>query len=301
MRMPPTASVPQIFDRLAQSRALARAIRHGPADFLLARACEDILTRLQTTLRPFPRVLDFGTPLPLVAAALTDQGPPHQILRAATLEEALNPAWSTLVCDSENLPFAPESFDLAVSAFALQSVNDLPGVLIQLRRALAPDGLLLACMLGGQSLHELRTVLAMAEEDISGGVSPRVAPFADLRDMGGLLQRAGFALPVTDVDTITVRYQNLFALMADLRAMGATNALAARSRKPLRRAIVLRAAQLYQDMFADTDGRIRATIEIVWLSGWSPHESQQKPLAPGSAKMRLADALNTKENKTGAS
>lgn len=296
--MPAASSVPLIFDRYALVRALARAVSIGPADFLLAQVSEDLIARLQTTLRPFPHALDLGTPLPSLAAALSGHAPQRLILRAATLPESLSPHWSTIVCDVETLPFAPESFDLAVSAFALQSVNDLPGVLIQLRRALAPDGLLLACMLGGQSLHELRTVFAMAEEEISGGVSPRVAPFADLRDMGGLLQRAGFALPVTDVDIITVRYKNLFALMADLRAMGATNTLASRSRKPLRRAVVLRAAQLYQDMFADADGRIRATFEIVWLSGWAPHESQQKPLAPGSAKMRLADALNMKQRKS---
>jgi SAM-dependent methyltransferase len=201
--------------------------------------------------------------------------------------------------DEEALPFAPESFDLVVSALALQSVNDLPGTLVQIRRALSPDGLLMACLFGGQTLNELRTAFAAAEEERMGGVSPRVAPFADVRDLGALLQRAGFALPVTDVDTVMVRYPNMFALMADLRAMGATNPLAERLRRPASRGLLMRAARIYEEKFGDKDGRVRATFEIVWLLGWAPHESQQKPLAPGSAKMRLADALGTKEQKLG--
>ena len=146
-------------------------------------------------------------------------------------------------------------------------------------------------------LQELRLALAEAEEAITGGVSPRVAPFADLRDMGGLLQRAGFALPVTDVDTLTVRYSSMFGLLRDLRGMGATNALVARDPRPLRRAVLMRAAEIYQSRFADPDGRLRATFDFVWLSGWAPHESQQKPLQPGSAKARLADALGAVERK----
>jgi hypothetical protein len=179
----------------------------------------------------------------------------------------------------------------------LQNVNDLPGALVQIRRALRPDGLFMGCFMGGQSLHELRAVLAEAEEEIMGGVSPRVAPFVDLRDLGALLQRAGFALPVTDVDTLTVRYDHLFALAHDLRAMAATNILALRDRRGISKTVLLRAAEIYQQKFSDSDGRIRATFDLVWLSGWSPHESQQKPLQPGSAKMRLADALKTKEGK----
>ena len=295
MTQPP--SVPQIFDRALQLHRLARALRLPAADFLLHRAAEDVSERLEATLRPFPRMLDLATPAPIVAQALAARASQSAITRAAPLPEAPDTRWQTIVCDAESLPFAPESFDLIVSALALQWVNDLPGALIQIRRALAPDGLFIGCMTGGQTLHELRTVFAMAEEELTGGASPRVAPFADLRDLGGLLQRAGFALPVTDTDTVCVRYANLFALMADLRAMGATNALTARSRKPLRRSVLLRAAQLYAQMFADPDGRIRATFDIIWLSGWAPHESQQKPLAPGSAKMRLADALKTSETR----
>ena len=223
---------------------------------------------------------------------------PQRLVRASTIAEGQG-AWESVVVDPELLPFGPESFDLVVSALALQFVNDLPGTLIQIRRALAPDGLFLACLVGGRTLHELRAVLAQAEEEIAGGASPRVAPLGDLRDMGGLLQRAGFALPVTDVDAITVRYDHVFALMRDLRAMGATNALAQRVKTPSRRAMFLRAAEIYAQKFADPDGRIRATFEFVWLSGWAPHESQQKPLKPGSAKTRLADALGTREISTG--
>ena len=186
-----------------------------------------------------------------------------------------------------------------VSALTLQFVNDLPGTLIQIRRALRPDGLFLAAMLGGDTLTELRQAFAQAEAEIEGGISPRVAPFVDIRDAGALLQRAGFALPVTDVDRLTVRYRSAFALMHDLRRMGATNPLIERRRAPLRRATLMRMAQVYAERFADPDGRLRATFEIVFLSGWAPHASQQQPLRPGSAQARLADALGTREISTG--
>jgi SAM-dependent methyltransferase len=178
-----------------------------------------------------------------------------------------------------------------VSSLALQFVNDLPGTLAQIKRALKPDGLFLAAMIGGETLTELRQSFAAAESEIEGGASPRVAPMIDLRDAGALLQRAGFALPVTDVDRIVVRYDNAFALMRDLRRMGATNILVERSRKFLRRATLLRMAEIYQEKFSDPDGRIRATFDVVWMSGWAPHESQQKPLKPGSAEASLADAV----------
>ena len=181
----------------------------------------------------------------------------------------------------------------------MQFVNDLPGTLLQIRRSLKPDGLLLAAFVGGQSLAELREAFAAAEAEIEGGASPRVAPFVDVRELGALLQRAGFALPVTDIDRLTVRYASPLALMHDLRRMGATNALTERRRRPLRRATLQRMMELYSARFADADGRVRATFEIVWLSGWAPHESQQKPLAPGSAKVRLAEALNAREISAG--
>jgi SAM-dependent methyltransferase len=204
-----------------------------------------------------------------------------------------------VAADEEALPFGDATLDLVVSALALQFVNDLPGVLVQIRRALRPDGLFLAALLGGETLTELRQSFAAAESDIEGGVSPRVAPFADLRDLGALLQRAGFALPVTDVDRVTVRYDSVFGLMHDLRRMGATNALLARRRTPLKRATLQRMAEIYAQRFADNDGRVRATFETVWLSGWAPHPDQQQPLKPGSAKARLADALGTREISTG--
>ncbi len=202
-----------------------------------------------------------------------------------------------VVGDPEALPLATGSLDLAVSLLALHAVNDLPGTLIQLRRALRPDGLFVGCLLGGATLTELRQSFAQAESEVEGGVSPRVAPFAAVREAGGLLQRAGFALPVADTDTLTVRYADPFGLMRDLRAMGMTNVLTERRRTPLRRATLLRTAEIYAERFADPDGRVRATFEVLWLSGWVPHETQQKPLRPGTAKTRLADALGTVELK----
>jgi SAM-dependent methyltransferase len=197
------------------------------------------------------------------------------------------------------LPFADGSLDLVVSALARHLVNDLPGTLVQIRRALKPDGLFLAALLGGETLTELRRSFAAAEAEIEGGVSPRVAPFADIRDLGGLLQRAGLALPVADADRLTVRYATPLDLMRDLRGMGATNALVERRRMPLRRATLLRMTEVYAEQFSDADGRLRATFDIVWLSGWAPHHSQQQPLKPGSAKARLADALKTIELPAG--
>ena len=266
----------------------------APAAFLLDRVALDFAERLSFVSRPFPRALDLGTPGAQIAEAL--QRPERFVVRAAPLAESATHALS-IVADEEALPFASESFDLVVSGLSLQWANDLPGALVQIRRALAPDGLFLAALVGGQSLTELRTALTSAEAELTGGASPRVAPFADVRDLGGLLQRAGFALPVTDSEPIIVRYASMFALMRDLRGMGATNALTERSRVPLRRAVLLRAAEIYAERFTDADGRVRATFDIVWLSGWAPHESQQKPLAPGSARMRLADALNVSERR----
>ena len=196
-----------------------------------------------------------------------------------------------MIGDAEHLPLAPESCDLIVSALALQNANDLPGALVQIRRALAPDGLFLGCLLGGRTLHELRSVLTEAETSIRGGASPRVYPFADIRDMGGLLQRAGLALPVADSEQLTVRYPDLFVLMTDLRAMGASSALVARDRRPGPRSMFLEAARLYAERFADADGRIRATFEIISVSGWAPHDSQQKPARRGSGRVSLVEAL----------
>jgi SAM-dependent methyltransferase len=261
-----------------------RARRAGSETFLLDRIVADLVERLQAVKRQFTHGVDLGTPGDQVRRALAGQID----LRSIALPDD----------DRDPLPLAAESVDLVVSALALHAVNDLPGILAQVRRALKPDGLLLAAMAGGDTLTELRQAFAAAETEIEGGLSPRVAPFADLRDAGALLQRAGFALPVTDVDRIVVRYDNAFVLMQDLRRMGATNVLVERRRAPLRRATLVRMAEIYSERFADPDGRIRATFDIVWLSGWAPHDSQQKPLKPGSAKMSLEEAVKkAKESK----
>ena len=275
---PSPNTAPNLFDRALLRTRQARALRVGPATFLLDRVAEDMKERLHAVLREFKSAADIGTAGDQVRNVLV--GRVGQFARIDLPET-----------ESEPLPLLPQQLDLAVSGLAFQFVNDLPGVLAQIRRALKPDGLLLAAMIGGDTLSELRQSFAAAEAELEGGVSPRVAPSADLRDVGSLLQRAGFALPVTDVDRIVVRYDSAFALMADLRRMGATNILVERRRAPTRRATMLRMAQIYGERFADADGRIRATFEVIWLSGWAPHESQQKPLPPGSAKASLEAAV----------
>jgi len=288
---------PVIFDRPLLRARRARAAALGPATFLIERAADDLAGRLSAVLRKFDRAVDLGTPSGAVRRALADRV--GAIIAVDAVAAHVAGERLVVVADEEMLPFRDGSLDLVVSALALQFVNDLPGTLIQIRRALKPDGLFLAAMIGGDSLAELREAFAQAEAEIEGGVSPRVAPFADLRDIGALLQRAGFALPVTDADRLTVRYASPLALMHDLRRMGAGNALTERRRTPLRRATLRRMLEVYAERYADADGRIRATFEVVWLSGWAPHESQQKPLAPGSAKTRLADALKTRELSAG--
>ena len=294
------SAAPALFDQNLIRSRLKRALSGQPADFLLVRAVEDLEDRLSAVLRTFDQVLDLGTPLPIAARSLLETGRAKSVLRASPIQDCLqSDLFQEIVADISFLPLADASFNAAVSLYALQTVDDLPGALIQARRALKPDGLFIGCMLGGATLHELRQCMAEAEALIEGGASPHVAPFADLRDMGGLLQRAGFALPVTDSETVTVRYAHPLALMHDLRAMGATNPLIARRRSPMRRATLLRAIELYSERFSDPDGRIRATFETLWLSGWAPDPSQQKPLKPGSASKRLADALGVAELKAG--
>ena len=291
---------PIIFDRALLRTRRRRAAGLGAATFLVDRVAEDFAERLATVLRRFAYALDLGTPTDAVRRALAASGKVDNIIAVDALADAASVGAGLVVAaDEEALAFRDGSLDLVVSALALQYVNDLPGTLIQVRRVLMPDGLFLAALAGGDTLAELREAFAAAEAEIEGGVSPRVAPFADLRDLGALLQRAGFALPVTDVDRLTVRYATPFALMQELRRMGATNTLIERRRRPLRRATLARMAQIYRERFSDPDGRIRATFEIVWLSGWVPHESQQQPLRPGSAQRRLADALGTEEISAG--
>ena len=273
-------AAPLLFDRALLRARQSRAAKLGPATFLLDRVAGDLAERLQAVLRKFDSGADIGSP---------DAGRDALSGYVGALAHVDLPD-----IESRGLALAPESLDLAVSALAFQFVNDLPGVLAQIRRALKGDGLLLAAMIGGDTLTELRQSFAAAEAECEGGASPRVAPFADLRDVGGLLQRAGFALPVTDLDHVVVRYDSAFALMADLRRMGATNILFERRRTPTRRATVLRMAEIYRERFADPDGRIRATFDVIWLSGWAPHESQPKPLKPGSATASLEAAVRRK-------
>jgi SAM-dependent methyltransferase len=296
-------SAPLIFDHALIRRRQRRAQGLGPATVLLDLAAAELAERLTAVLRRFAIAVDLGTPGEAVRTALARLDTVDTIVAADALAELgvadTKKIGKTVIADEEALPFRDASLDLVVSALSLQFVNDLPGVLVQIRRALKADGLFVAAIIGGDTLTELRQAFAAAESDIEGGASPRVAPFADVRALGDLLRRAGFALPVADSDRFTLRYASPFDLMHDLRRMGATNALVARRRSPLRRATLMRMAEIYAERFADADGRVRATFEIVWLSGWAPHESQQQPLRPGSAQTRLADALGTREISAG--
>lgn len=287
----------EIFDRKLLARRRKRALDGAVpgADFLLKTVSEDLGDRLAVTRRSFGTALDLGGHCGRLIAVLQNAPNVENALRGDLFLADPNLPAPDLVLDDTLLPFGQETLDLIVSALSLHHANDLPGALIQIRRALKPDGLFLATLLGADSLHELRDVLMQAELELTGGAAPRVAPFPDTRDLGALLQRAGFNLPVTDVDRLTVRYDTMFDLMRDLRAMGATSVLKERSRSPLPRAVFLRAAELYAENHSDPDGRIRASFNVVSLSGWAPHKSQQKPLRPGSAKQSLAEALGTKE------
>src|SRR6266545_4607180 len=266
------SSQPVIFDRICHRAHRSRAAALGPSTFLIDRVAEDLCDRLAAVLRRFESALDVGTPSDAVRRVLAASGKVGTIIAADALagtaafrhlsdSRGKGEAQLCIAADEEALPLRDASLDLVVSALALQFVNDLPGALIQIRRALRPDGLFLAALAGGETLTELRQAFAVAEAEIEDGISPRVAPFSDVRDMG------------------------------------ATNALVERSRRPLKRATLTRMSEVYAERFADRDGRIRATFEIIWLSGWAPHASQQKPLAPGSARRRLADALGTKETR----
>lgn len=265
-----------LFDFAAAARARARARRLDGDRFLDRAAGDGIAHRLQAVTRNFERGLWIGDAVPQEIAAFARN-------------------WVCADFDEREILTAPDGFDLAVSLFSLQAVNDLPGALIQIRRRLKPDGLFLGALLGGASLSELRAAFAHAEIVTRGGVSPRVAPFADVRDLGALLQRAGFALPVADVERLTVRYREFSGLVRDLRAHGLTNSLSERSKHPLRRD-TLAALQAYYATQHGEDGKLQARFETLYLTGWAPHESQQTPLRPGSAKTRLAEALGTDEH-----
>ncbi len=263
---------PALTDRAALARFRARALRN-PALFLHDEAADEVQERLIEVNRRFtaPAVV---TPFP---AIWQDRLP-----------------GATIVPDAELLDLQPGAHDLVIHALALHWADDPLGQIIQCRRALQPDGLFLGVMFGGQTLHELRAVLAQAESDVTGGLSPRVVPMGEIRDLGALLQRAGLALPVADSFTRRILYRDLMHLVADLRAMGEANALAGRHRAPMPRAVLARAAALYQG-FADADGRLPATVETLFLTGWAPSDSQQQPLRPGSAATRLSAALGVPE------
>ncbi len=284
-------SSPLLFDRRAWRAHRDRAARSGPVDFLHVEVGERLLDRLDIVQRRFTAALDLGARDGGVARALAERFGIEFVVAAEPaagfVARAPRPS---VVADPELVPFRDASFDVIASNLALHWTGDLPGALVQLRRVLKPDGLLLAAMLGGNTLVELRTVLLEAELAQEGGVSPRVSPAIDLSDAAALLQRAGFALPVADSETITVTYANLPALLRDLRGMGETNALSAR-RRFLRRATLAHAALLYAERFGDSDGRIPATFDILFLCGWAPHPSQPRPRPRGSATARLADAL----------
>lgn len=251
--------------------------------FLVLEAAAGVAERAGAATRSFQNALEIGG---------SDS--------ACPVLQPLASRWARAVFDSkEHLGLEPESFDLAVSTLNLHAINDLPGALIQIRRAVKPDGLFVAALYGGETLNELRASFAAGEEQVRGGVSPHVSPFADVRDLGGLLQRVGFNLPVADVERTVVRYGVFQTLVDDLRAAGETNALVQRARTPLRRDVLAASLAHYKENHAEPDGRLRATFDIVYLTGWTPHESQQKPLRPGSAKTRLADALGTKEMDAG--
>jgi SAM-dependent methyltransferase len=293
-------SGPLVFDRrlvaMRRARSLPQLADH---DFLHAHVAVELSDRLMSVRRNFKMAADIGA-----RSGQFARTPAARSLDRLFGFDLIAPAQNTahagfVIADEERLPLAEETLDLIVAPLCLHLVNDLPGVLTQIRRALKPDGLFLGTLFGGETLTELRQVLMEAEIETTGGASPRVAPAVDIRDAGALLQRAGFALPVADSDVLTIRYDSALHLMAELSGMGETNVLCDRHRQFMRRATLQRAMRIYQDRYADPDGRIRASFEILYLSGWAPHESQQQPLRPGSAKARLADALGTKELPAG--
>lgn len=290
----------RIFDRRLHARRRARAATNFPDySFLKQVAAEDIALRLAAVNRSFENVLDLGAHDGLLARTLKSAPLVGPRLGAITTTDIAADFAPDQVVDEEHLPFPEQSFDLVVSALSLHWVNDLPGALIQIRRILKPDGLFIGTVLGGRTLTELRQSLLSAEEEIRGGAANRVSPFLDVFDGAGLLQRTGYAMPVADNDARTVRYGHPLKLLSDLRGMGETAAFANRTAPPLTRGILMRAMETYGRRFSDPDGKIRATFELVTLSGWAPSPDQPKPKRPGSATVRLADALGVKEQGTG--
>jgi len=290
-----------VFDRRAVRQHRERAARLGTAEFLFAEAAERLEERLEDVKRDFSRVLVLGTRRGDMARRLRSRASIELVAEADDAIGFLDRAdpGALVVAEAEALPFAAAAFDLVVSPLALHWTNDLPGALLQLRHCLKPDGLLLASVLGGETLDALRSAFLEAELAEEGGAGPRVSPMADGRDLAGLLQRAGFALPVVDSDRVSVTYESALALMTELRAMGETNALRERRRHFTRRMTLLRAAEAYRRLAGTPDGRVVAGFEIVTMTAWAPHQGQPKALRPGSAAARLADALGTVERPAG--
>ena len=292
--VPPQA---RIFDRRLLRRRRDRAAHDLRAhDFLLTEMAERLCDRLSDVARVFPLALDLGARDGILARQLKGRGGIETLIQSdgsmVNARELDDEDGHALVVDEELLPFKAQSFDAILSNLSLHWVNDLPGALVQVRDALKPDGLFLASLFGADTLIELRTALMEAEIAETGGASPRVSPFADLRDAAGLLQRAGFALPVADADTVTVTYGDFFALLRDLRGMGETNLLVDRLKRPTRRTVFARAAAIYQERFADAQGRLTATFQVLFLTGWAPDPSQQQPARRGSGKTSLKDFLS---------
>ena len=283
----------QIFDRDLIKQRRARALKNfSDHDFLFEWSKNQISDRLMDVTRNFDLALHIGGRCPISSKH-------SKINHLWTMDITDQNADGYIQASEEFLPFATQSLDMVMSNLCLHSVNDLPGTLLQIRQSLKPDGLFLASMLGGETLHELRQVLTDTELELYGGISPRISPFADKPQMGDLLQRAGYALPVVDSDIITVTYDNVFKLFADLRGMGESNTILARNKTPVGKEFFMRAAQLYHERHSEPDGRIVASFEVIFLLGWAPHQSQQKPLKPGSAKHSLAEALGTNEITAG--
>lgn len=286
------------------NRALVRhhRQRHAAArhdfDFLIRDVADRLTDRLDDVMRTFPVALDLGCRGGVLAETIAGRGGIETLVQSdlsETLASDARPYGPSVVADEETLPFAPNTFDLVLSSLALHWVNDLPGALVQINHTLKPDGLFLGAMFGGETLFELRDCLATAEAEVDGGVSPRISPFADVRDLGSLMQRAQFALPVIDSDTITVSYAEPLTLLRDLRGMAESNAVIERRKRPLRRSVLMRACELYGQKYGGSDGRIPATFQVMMLTGWAPAASQPQPLKPGQATTRLADVLNAEE------
>jgi SAM-dependent methyltransferase len=287
-------TIPALFDRSVRHLRSRRAHIHGPGNIAMQRLAEDMADRLAAVMRDFETAVDLGSPHEAIEQVLHAYSRVQNVIYAGPARKVA-PETRAVTANEEMLPFGQASIDLIVSALALQDVNDLPGLLAQVRQALRPDGLFMAVWAGGDTLMELREAFAQAEAELTGGITPRVFPRMDIRDAGALMQRAGFALPVVDKDVIMVRYSSIFGLFKDLRMLGTTNILHARSKRPLSRKLLARLAEIYHERYSDPDGRLRVTVELLWVSGWAPHESQQKPMAPGSAQTRLADALKRRE------